>query len=60
MLDIISIAALFLITLASAITCHLLAKKRGRRPVFWGVMGVVFGPFAIPVVFLLKKRESSQ
>jgi len=39
---------------ASAIICHYLAKSRGANPVFWGVMGILFGPFAIPFVFLAK------
>ena len=38
----------------SAIICHYVAKSRGANPVFWGVMGVVFGPLAIPFVFLTK------
>jgi len=43
------------IAIVSAMTCHILAKQKGRKPVFWGVMGVVFGPFAIPVILLLGK-----
>ena len=38
----------------SGIICHFLAKSRGANPVFWGVMGVLFGPLAIPFVFLAK------
>jgi len=38
----------------SGIMCHFLAKSRGANPVFWGVMGVLFGPLAIPFVFLAK------
>lgn len=40
--------------LVSATLCHVLAKQRGANPVFWGMMGVLFGPFAIPFVFLAK------
>ena len=36
----------------SAIICHYLAKKKGANVAFWGVMGLVFGPLAIPFVFL--------
>ena len=38
----------------SGITCHYVAKSRGANPVFWGVMGVIFGPLAIPFAFLAK------
>jgi len=38
----------------SGIFCHYIAKSRGANPAFWGVMGTVFGPLAIPFVFLSK------
>lgn len=46
--------------LVSAALCHAIAKQRGANPVIWGVMGIVFGPLAIPFVFLAKPvtRES--
>jgi len=42
------------IVLVSGALCHLIAEKRGANPVFWGVMGIVFGPLAIPFVFASK------
>ena len=48
----------FIISLAvfivSGMICHNLARRRDANPVFWGVMGVVFGPFAFPFVFLAR------
>ena len=44
----------FIIT---AIICHYLAKQRGSNMAFWGVMGLVFGPLAIPFVFLSKESK---
>ena len=41
----------------SAIICHYLAKKRGANVAFWGVMGLVFGPLAIPFAFLSKSAK---
>ena len=38
------------------VLCHRIAKRRGARPVFWGVMGALFGPFAIPFA-LMEKPE---
>ncbi|VAW55969.1 hypothetical protein MNBD_GAMMA07-681 [hydrothermal vent metagenome] len=47
--------AIFVLTfIMSAVICHFVAKSKGKRPVFWGVMGGVFGSLAIPFVFLLK------
>jgi hypothetical protein len=40
-----------LVFIASAIICHLVARNRNANAVFWGVMGAVFGPLAIPFVF---------
>lgn len=45
------------VILTSGIICHYLAKSRGANPVFWGVMGIVFGPLAIPFVYFAKKSS---
>ena len=46
---------IFIVTfITSAIVCHLIAKNRDANAVFWGVMGTMFGPLAIPFVFLSK------
>lgn len=55
MIELTSAMAILAVTLASAIICHMMAKKRGRKPVFWGVMGALFGPIAIPFIFLSRK-----
>lgn len=39
------------------IACHLIAKRRGAKPVFWGVMGALFGPIAIPFAFFSKPES---
>ena len=41
----------------SIILCHIIAKKRGGNPVLWGVMGTVFGPFAIPFVIMFNPKD---
>jgi len=48
------IIAFLAMTIACVVICHTIAKRRGLKPVFWGVMGALFGPFAIPFVFLGK------
>ncbi len=48
------LASIFLI---SGIVCHIMAKRYGTaRPVFWGTMGLVFGPFAIMLLAYLSKK----
>ncbi len=45
------------ITVLSAGICFSIAKKRGLKKPFWVVMGAVFGPFAIPFVFIAKPKH---
>jgi len=47
-----------LVLLASIFFCHHTAKKRGANPVFWGVMGAIFGPLAIPFVLVSKPKSN--
>jgi hypothetical protein len=35
-----------------------IAEKRGANTFFWAVMGAIFGPLAIPFVFLTKNKSS--
>jgi len=44
-----------IITLFFGGLTYFIAAKRGANRIFWLVMGLVFGPFAIPFVFLAKK-----
>ena len=52
-----TIAIATIIFVVCAFTCHSLAKSRGANPVFWGVMGLVFGPLAIPFVWMAKTQQ---
>jgi hypothetical protein len=49
--------ALIALNILSVFACHFLAKRRGANPVFWGVMGALFGPLAIPFVFLARPER---
>jgi NhaP-type Na+/H+ or K+/H+ antiporter len=33
---------------------RILARRKGLDPVFWGVMGALFGPLALPFILLAK------
>lgn len=35
-----------------------IADKRGANTLFWAIMGALFGPLAIPFVFLIKPDPS--
>jgi len=48
---------IFLIFMISIIVCHMIAKKRGGNPVFWGIMGALFGPLAIPFSLMSKGKN---
>jgi len=48
------IIGLLVVNIACIIACHQIAKRRGARPLFWGVMGALFGPLAIPFAFFAK------
>ncbi len=50
------VAILVLVTLVSIVSCHMIAASRGGNAVFWGVMGFLFGPLAIPFAFRAKPR----
>jgi len=45
------------INIACIILCHRIAQHRGAKPVFWGVMGALFGVFAIPFVLFAKPEK---
>ncbi|GEM_PF-693730 len=45
------VAIALVVNFASIVCCHTIAKARGAKPVFWGVMGGLFGPFAIPFAY---------
>jgi len=51
--------ALLVVTIASVVICHTVAKRRGLKPIFWGVMGAIFGPLAVPFVFLVKPQSQT-
>jgi hypothetical protein len=50
-------ALILLICIICATVCHLVAKDYGLRPVFWGMLGLLFGPLAIPFVYLAGRRN---
>lgn len=46
-----------LISFAFAFLLGTIAEKRGGKVMFWAITGAVFGPLAIPFVFLVKPEQ---
>ncbi len=49
-----------IISIGIALIPYFIAAKRGASKKFWLIMGLVFGPFAIPFVFFAKTNKSKQ
>ena len=47
---------LIIITLCSILFVYLIAEKRAENKKFWVIMGLFFGPLAIPFVFFSKTK----
>jgi len=45
-----------LISAGCALLCGVIAARRRARWVYWSVMGLAFGPFALPFVFMAKPK----
>ena len=50
---------LILLFIFSAVACHTIARRQGGKGIFWGVMGAVFGPLAIPFALLFSRRSGT-
>jgi hypothetical protein len=44
------------VSLAFALWCRAIARRRGLDATFWTALGFALGPFALPFVYLAKKR----
>lgn len=55
----IDLLVLSVFSISFAFILWLIADKRGVNAKFWAVMGAIFGPLAIPFVFLTKSNSSN-
>lgn len=53
----VSIIIFLLIPIFCAGICYSVAKNRSADVPFWVVMGLLFGPFALPFVFMAKAKK---
>ena len=56
-MQLFSLSLLILLIVICVASGHLLAKRKGLNPVFWGVMGGLFGPLALPFIFFSRTRK---
>jgi len=54
------IPVLIIITLGSIVLLYLVAGKRGANKKFWVIMGMLFGPLAIPFVFFARPEKEPE
>ncbi len=47
------------ITVISVGICYYAAKQRGLSKPYWLFMGALFGPLAVPFVFLAKSKHAN-
>ena len=50
---------LLVFNILSIFFCIYIAKSKGADTRFWGIMGLIFGPLAIPFVFFAKPKVKS-
>ena len=48
------------ITLCSAFICFTVSKEKGLNSTFWLWMAIVFGPLAVPFIYLSKPKEKDE
>lgn len=46
-----------LIWLLFGVACYVLAQEKGKNPILWGVLGALFGIFALIVLALMKPER---
>ncbi len=56
-MQLFSLSLLILLIVICVASGHLLAKRKGLNPVFWGVMAGLFGPLALPFLLLAKNKN---
>jgi dolichyl-phosphate-mannose--protein O-mannosyl transferase len=54
----IGATVLSIISIGCAYLLWCIADRRGANTLFWAIMGALFGPLAIPFIFLTRKQSS--
>jgi len=48
---------LFLVMAFFGALLYFIASKRNANKSYWSAMGIIFGPFALPFVFMAKSKD---
>jgi hypothetical protein len=48
--------ALVMLNILCVYLCYIIARDRGGDARFWGWVGLLFGPFAVPLAFFAKPK----
>jgi hypothetical protein len=56
MLAKMELIAVILISLLFGVLCYYLAGRKSYNKNFWLIMGILFGPFAVPFIFFKKRK----
>jgi hypothetical protein len=51
------LVAVIIISAFFGVLLYYLAGRRGYNKQFWLIMGILFGPFALPFIFLGKRKD---
>ena len=51
------LVAVILISAFFGVLLYYLAGRRGYNKQFWLIIGILFGPFALPFIFLGKRKD---
>jgi len=49
--------AVILISVLFGVLCYYIAGRKGYNKQFWLIMGILFGPFALPFIIIGKKKD---
>jgi hypothetical protein len=49
--------AVIIISLIFGVLCYNMASRKGYNKQFWLIMGILFGPFALPFIILGKRKD---
>ena len=52
-----SLIAVIFISFVFGLLCYYLAGRKGFNKQLWLIVGILFGPFAIPFIFLGSKKD---
>ena len=53
-----SLLAIILVSILFGVLFYYMAGRKGYNKPFWCIMGILFGPFALPFIILGKRKDN--